>query len=191
VIGYRRELAGQRPRLVQLGVGSVLGGLTGSILLLVLPGGVFAKVVPVLIVVALVLVVAGPRLSAAVSRRRGSSAPAVSPWLLVCVFLTGVYGGYFGAAQGIILFALLSIFLADTAQRLNGAKNVLAMTVNAVASVVFVLAADVDWKVVGIIATGSVIGGQVGASVGRRLSAPVLRAVVVVVGLVAVVKLVA
>ncbi len=191
VYGYRRELTGQGQRLRSLGCASVAGGLTGALLLLVLPHGVFASVVPVLIGIALVLVVAGPRLSAVVARRRGGAAPKIGPLLMVCVYGVGVYGGYFGAAQSIILIALLSIFLPDNLQRLNAAKNVLAMLVNFVASVVFVIGSDVDWKVVGIIAGGSAIGGQLGASFGRRLDPRALRGLIVVVGLVGVIKLVA
>jgi uncharacterized protein len=191
VHGYRRELTGQRQRAITLGSASVAGGLTGSVLLLVLPGSVFADVVPVLIIIALVLVVTGPRISAWLDRRRGGAHSSVGPALLGSVYLTGVYGGYFGAAQGIILIALLSIFLTDHLQRLNAVKNVLQMTVNGVAAVVFVVATRVDWKVAGIIAAGSVIGGQIGAGVGRRLDPRVLRAIIVAVGLVAVVKLLA
>jgi len=124
-----------------------------------------------------------------VTARRGGNAATVGPGLIACVFATGVYGGYFGAAQGIILIALLTIFLQDDLQRLNATKNMLAMFVNGMASVVFILGTSVDWKVVGIIAGGSVIGGQVGATVGRRLAPQALRAIIVIVGLVAVVRL--
>jgi len=189
VYGYRRELAGQRARIVSLGPASLAGGLAGAVLLLVLPGSVFAHVVPALILVALVLVVAGPRLADRVAAGRGEDGATIGVALIACVFATGVYGGYFGAAQGIILIALLTIFLADDMQRLNATKNVLAALVNGMASVVFVLATSVDWKVAGIIAAGSIIGGQVGATVGRRLAPRALRAIIVIVGLVAVVRL--
>jgi uncharacterized protein len=96
-----------------------------------------------------------------------------------------VYGGYFGAAQGVIIMGVLGIGIAETLQRLNGLKNVLAGLVNGVAGIIFALVADVDWTVVLLLAVGSVIGGQVGATVGRRLPAPVLRIIIVVVGLVA------
>jgi uncharacterized protein len=96
-----------------------------------------------------------------------------------------VYGGYFGAAQGVLLVAILGIGVADTLQRHTATKNVLAGIVTAVAAAVFVVVADVDWAVVGLIAAGSIVGGQLGATVGRRLPAPVLRAVIVVVGVTA------
>lgn len=191
VYGYRRELGGQRTRVLTLGCASVTGGLTGAVLLLVLPSSVFADVVPVLIIIALVLVVTGPRLSTWLDERRGGAEATIGPVLLAAVYLTGVYGGYFGAAQGIILIALLSIFLNDHLQRLNAAKNVLVAGVNGVAAVVFMLGSEIDWKVVTLIAASSVIGGQIGATVGRRLDPRVLRAVIVAVGLVAVVKLLA
>jgi uncharacterized membrane protein YfcA len=185
-VGYRRELRGQRARLVRLGVASTLGGITGAILLLVLPGSVFRGVVPVLILVACALVAAGPRLSARLAGRRlaaGAGDPAHGgPGLWACVYLTGVYGGYFGAAQGVILIALLGIFLDDDIQRLNGAKNVLAALVNGVAALVFVVAAHVVWSVGAVLAAGAIIGGQIGAKVGRRLPAALLRWTIVVVG---------
>lgn len=192
VYGYRRELAGQRARLRRLVPASLLGGLTGSTLLLLLPSTVFQKVVVVLIAIALVLVILQPTLSKRVAARRASGVPRhhdVTFGLLALVFATGVYGGYFGAAQGIILIATLGIFLDDDLQRLNATKNVLAMSVNAVASIIFIARTDVDWKVVAAIAIGSTIGGQIGARVGRRLNPKVLRGVIVLVGLTALVRL--
>jgi uncharacterized membrane protein YfcA len=192
VHGYRRELAGQRPRLARLVPASAAGGLTGAALLLVLPSSVFQRVVIVLIAIALVLVVVQPRLSRRIARRRQERPAAtreITAPLLGLVAATGVYGGYFGAAQGIILIAVLGIFVDDELQRLNAAKNVLALTVNLVAAVVFVLTTTIDWAVVALIALGSTIGGQLGASVGRRLDPRVLRAVIVVIGLTALIRL--
>jgi uncharacterized protein len=191
VVGYRRELRGQRARVNRLAWSSAAGGLTGAILLLVLPGRVFRDVVPVLILLGCGLVVVQPRLSRWLSGRRDGREESISPALVACVFATGVYGGYFGAAQSVILIALLAIFLDDQLQRLNAAKNVLVMVVNGVAAAVFVVAAPVAWQAAGLIAAGSVVGGQIGAGVGRRLPAPLLRGVIVVVGLVAAVKLLA
>ena len=195
--GYRRELVGQQPRLRRLVPASLLGGLTGSTLLLLLPSKVFQKVVIVLIALALVLVIVQPWLSRTLQARRqqrhGLSGHVgrhdVTAALMGLVFAAGIYGGYCGAAQGIILIAVLGIFIDDELQRLNATKNVLALTVNATASVVFILTTHVDWKVVATIAIGSTIGGQIGAKVGRRLNPKVLRAVIVVVGLTALVRL--
>lgn len=188
VHGYRRELVGQRPRLVRLVPASLAGGIAGSVLLLTLPSEVFDRVVVVLIVIALVLVVTGPALARRITHAHPSHHSVSAP-LVLLVAAAGVYGGYFGAAQGIILIALLGIFVADELQRLNAVKNVLAMSVNLVASFVFVVSTEVDWAVVAMIAIGSVVGGQLGATVGRRLDPRVLRAVIVVVGITALVRL--
>jgi uncharacterized membrane protein YfcA len=188
-IGYRRELRGQRRRVLVLGSASLMGGIVGGVLLLTLPSSVFRGVVPVLILVACGLVMVQPMLSRWVTNRRRKPVEHGGAVLYVGIFLTGVYGGYFGAAQGVILLALLGIFINDDLQRLNGVKNVLAMVANGVAAVLFVFAAHVVWEVAVLIAVGSVVGGQVGAHVGRRLSAKVLRVVIVAVGLVAALRL--
>jgi uncharacterized membrane protein YfcA len=186
VVGYRRELVGQRARILRLGSASLLGGIVGAVLLLVLPEGGFQAIVPALILVGLVLVVLQPRISRWVNMRHQGAAAELGPWWVwPAVLGTGVYGGYFGAAQGVILMGVLGIGIADSMQRLNGLKNVLAGLVNGVAGVIFLVVAHVDWTVVLLIAVGSIIGGQLGATVGRRLSPIVLRVVIVIVGLVA------
>ena len=194
VVGYRRELTGQRPRLLRLGSASLLGGIVGAVLLLVLPSSAFDAIVPVLILLGVLLVIFGPRIQRAVAARaesRGGIPDHGVWWVWPAVGLAGVYGGYFGAAQGVLLMAILGIGLADSMQRHTATKNVLALLVNAVAAVVFIAVADVDWLVAGLIALGSVIGGQLGATVGRRLSPDLLRAVIAVVGLTALVVLLA
>ncbi|UGQ10225.1 sulfite exporter TauE/SafE family protein [Yinghuangia sp. ASG 101] len=189
-IGYRRELAGQRGRLIRFGTASVLGGITGAILLLTLPASAFKAVVPVLIIAALVLVVIQPRLSRRLKERRDAAPPAHGgPLLLGLVYATGVYGGYFGAAQGVLLLGLMGVFLNEEMQRINAAKNVLAMLVNGVSAIIFIIVADVAWLVVLLIAVGSIIGGQIGAKIGRKLPPSALRGVIVVVGTTAVVRL--
>jgi uncharacterized protein len=189
-IGYRRELTGQRRRLVRLGVASTLGGITGAVLLLVLPADAFNAIVPVLIGLGCVLVMLQPAISRRVAARaesRGIERPEHGAlWVWVLVYLAGVYGGYFGAAQGVLLMAILGVGLTETMQRNNATKNVLALLVNLVAAVVFVAVADVDYQVAAVIAVGAVIGGQVGATVGRRLPSWALRAFIVVVGVVAI-----
>lgn len=186
-VGYRRELSGQSGRLLRLGAASGLGAVAGALLLLVLPDAVFAAVVPVLILLGCALVAVQPWLTAGVGRagRSGRGGPVL--WALV--FGTGVYGGYFGAAQGVLLMAILGLGLDETLQRVNAAKNVLALLVNAVAGLVFVAVTEVAWLAAGLVATGAVVGGQLGASVGRRLPPLVLRVVIVAVGLAAVVVL--
>jgi len=192
-VGYRRELRGQRARLLFLAIPSVAGGLTGAVLLLVLPGNVFADVVPILILVACALVLAQPRLAARLARRRSAAGTEEGghggPGLFATVYFTGVYGGYFGAAQGVILIALLGIFIDDHLQRLNATKNVLAALVNGVAAALFIVASHVAWDAAVLLAIGATVGGQVGAKVGRRLPAPLLRGIIVVVGTVVAIKL--
>ena len=188
-IGYRRELEGQRRRLRMLGVASLAGGLTGGLLLLALPASVFRNVVPVLILISCALVAFQPRLARRVASREGPAWVHGGPLLFAAVFVTGVYGGYFGAAQGVMLIALLGIFLDDSLQRLNAAKNVLAALVNGIAALLFIVFADVDWAVAGLLAAGAIVGGQVGASVGRRISPQWLRAVIVIVGVAVAIRL--
>jgi uncharacterized membrane protein YfcA len=190
-IGYRDELAGQRARVIRLGTASVTGGIVGAVLLLTLPSSAFEAIVPALIVIALLLVVFQPRLSRALAERRTHTKPHGGPMLWTGIFGTGVYGGYFGAAQGIILLALMGIAIPDEdLQRLNALKNVLAALVNGVAAVIFIFAADVAWLPAILLAAGATIGGQVGAKVGKRLSPGFLRGVIVVVGIAAIVQLV-
>ena len=187
-IGYRRELVGQKARVLRLGVASLLGGTAGAVLLLVLPAGAFSAIVPVLIVLGLVLVVLQPRIAAAVARRHDAAGGLPyhgTWWVWPGVLVTGIYGGYFGAAQGVLLMAVLGIGVDESLQRLNAAKNVLAAIVNAGAGLIFAVVADVDWWIVLVIGIGAVIGGQLGATVGRRLPGAVLRVVIVAVGLVA------
>lgn len=188
-IGYRRELEGQGPRIRKLGIASIAGGITGGVLLLALPGEVFRNIVPILILVACVLVVLQPRLARRVATGPGGRHEHGGRLLFATIFATGVYGGYFGAAQGVILIALLGIFLDDGLQRLNAAKNLLAALVNGVAAVLFVFAAHVAWGAAALLAAGAIVGGQVGATVGRRIPPPLLRAVIVVVGTAVAVKL--
>jgi uncharacterized protein len=189
-IGYRRELAGLRPRILKLAVASVLGALAGAALLLSLPSAAFDAVVPVLIALAVVLVIVQPFLARRLAARGGGvERTRVGPGLMAGTFGTGVYGGYFGAAQGVLLLALLGIAIDDDLQRHNAVKNVLAMLANLVSGIVFAIVAPVSWPVVGLIAVGAATGGVIGARIGRRLPPVVLRGVIVVVGVGAIVQL--
>lgn len=195
-IGYRKELVGQRARVLRLVSASLIGGLVGAVLLLVLPEGAFEAVVPVLVGLGVVLVVVQPSLSRRVATRREAAGVPVGArpdpwWVWPATLAAGVYGGYFGAAQGVILMGILGIGIEESLQRLNGVKNVLAAVVNGVAGILFIVVADVDWWLVLLIGVGSVVGAQLGAKVGRRLPPVALRAVIVVVGLVALVSFVA
>lgn len=193
VHGYRRELRGSQDTLLRLVPMSLLGAVIGALLLLVLPPEAFAAIVPALIGLGLVLVVLGPRLQSAASARHSD---AVVPWhlpvMMAGVFVAGIYGGYFGAAQGVILIGLLSALSSEPLQRLNGYKNVLGTVVNAVAALTFMAVAwdRVDWPAAGLVALGALAGGYLGSTFGRRLPAAALRAFIIVIGVVAITKMV-
>ena len=163
----------------------------GAVLLLVLPEGAFEVVVPVLVALAVILVAVQPLIAKKVGApERGGRKARGGPLLFGLIFVTGVYGGYFGAAQGVLLLGIMGLMLSDSLQELNAIKNVLAGLVNAVAALIFIFVADPAWEAVALIAVGATIGGAAGAKVARRLPPNVLRGVVVVVGLAAFVQLV-
>ncbi|WP_328468074.1 sulfite exporter TauE/SafE family protein [Actinoplanes sp. NBC_00393] len=190
---YRAELATQKHLLLRLGTTALLGGITGAVLLLVLPAEAFSAIVPVLIVLALILVVLQPWLSRKLRERQALPADSTRSQLLLTlgIFATSIYGGYFGAAQGVLLLGILGLLVPATLQQLNGVKNVFAGLVNAVAAVIFIVAGTVSWAPAALIAAGSITGSLVAGRYGRRLPDPALRAVIVVVGLTAVVRMLA
>jgi uncharacterized membrane protein YfcA len=197
-IGYRRELRANR-HLARLLPASSAGGIVGALLLFLLPPEAFELIVPVLIALGIAMVLLGPLVQRNAARR-ALDRPAPTrppPWktigTFVGVFLLGVYGGYFGAAQGILIVGLLGLLTAETLQALNGIKNLLVMAVNLIAAVTFFVIASgsIDWVVVALIAIGSALGGIVGARVGRRLPAPVLRGTIATIGTVAIIYLLA
>jgi uncharacterized membrane protein YfcA len=175
VLGYREELAGQRRRALTLASGTAVGALVGGTLLLVLPPGVFKAVVPALILLACALMAVKRTPAAHADHERTAAGTAAS-------FGTGIYGGYFGAAQGIILMSLLRFCFPDDLQRINALKNVLAATANGVAAVLFVFVAPVRWAPAALIAGGSIVGAQIAARYGRRIPSEVLRWIVVIGG---------
>jgi uncharacterized protein len=196
--GYRADLSGQWDRLRWQIPASLAGAVLGAYLLLHLPENVFLKVVPVLLVLALVLVVAGPGIQSWARRRaeaQGRSPEHVTPARMVVLvlgtFAVGVYGGYFTAAQGILLVGVMGALLPESVQRMNAAKNLMTLVVNVVAAVAYTLVAfdRISWPVAGIIAAGSLVGGMVGARYGRRLSPNALRGTIVVVGLIGLYRL--
>jgi uncharacterized protein len=199
-VGYRRELAGQRGRLIRLGIFAAAGSVAGAAALLSLPSASFKLIVPALILIACVLVLIQPWLSGRIVARRNRLAeqdgtPAQdaadsSPVLAAGMFASAAYGGYFGAAQGVLVIGLLGTFLDESLQRVNGAKNVLVAIVNGTAAIVYIIFAHVAWLVVLLIAVGSTVGGLIGARYGRRLPPLALRIFVVVIGVVSAVKLI-
>lgn len=195
VWGYRRELRDQRRRLLVMGSMSLLGGATGAVLLLVLPSTTFRAVVPALLALAVLMVILQPVIQRGLARRRERDGHVagrdVGPGAMVATGLAGIYGGYFGGAQGILLVGALGTLMAETLQRLNALKNGLVTCVNTVAAVAFLVIAptQIDWRIAALIAVGSALGGLLGAKVGRLLPQSVLRAFIVVVGMVAIVSL--
>jgi uncharacterized protein len=187
-VGYRSELEGQGRRLTRYAVASLLGAIVGAVLLLKLPADAFETVVPVLVGLSVILVLVQPLLSRRLSNRTAVDRTA-SPLLYVLIFLVGIYGGYFTAAQGIMLVGVMGLLVADPLQRLNAFKNALAAVVNVVAGVIYAFVAPVSWPVVAVLAVSSTVGGLLGATVGKRLSPRVLRGVIVVIGVAAVVHL--
>lgn len=197
--GYRHELRGQWHRLRWQLLASLTGSALGSWLLLHLPEKVFTRVVPVLLIVALALVVIGPRIQKWARRRAAEAGhppdhvpPGRMVALVALTFAVGVYGGYFTAAQGILLMGVMGALLPEDMQRMNAAKNLLALVVNIVAAVAYTMVAfdRISWPAAGLIAVGSLLGGFLGARYGRRLPPNALRAVIVVVGLVGLYRLV-
>src|SRR4051794_38675302 len=166
--GYREELRGQWGRTGRLACASATGGVCGAVLLLVLPAAAFKAIVPVFIAVALVLVVLQPRLSAWLARRGQDPTPHAGWAVLAGVFAAGVYGGYFGAAQGILLLAILGLGLPESLQRINAVKNVLAGTVNLLAALAFVLFAPIPRGGGPALAVGATRGGGGGGGAGPR-----------------------
>jgi uncharacterized membrane protein YfcA len=198
--GYRREIGDHRRELRRLLPASLLGGITGAALLLILPADAFRTIVPVLIVIGLCMVVWGPALQRRAARGRdvtsdyGRLSTLTRPRLasvLVGVYLLGIYGGYFGAAQGVLIVGLMSVLTSEGIQSITGLKNLLTTAVNAIAAVTFLIVSpqSVDWKVVLLIAAGATVGGVVGARFGRRLSPVLMRTLIVVVGVAAIVRM--
>jgi uncharacterized membrane protein YfcA len=193
--GYRRELRGQWPRLRWQIPASFVGAIIGSWLLLHLPEKAFETIVPILLVLALTLVVLQTRIQRWTAKRMIADrddindtflTPTRTALLTGSTFLVGIYGGYFTAAQGILLMGAMGVLVNDNLQRLNAAKNLLSLIVNVVAAVTYTIVAfdRINWAAAGLIAIGSLVGGVVGAKYGRKLSPTALRGVIVVVGLI-------
>jgi uncharacterized membrane protein YfcA len=185
VLGSRPELAGQRDRVLRLGLVSVCGGATGAAVLLLAPPAAFGLVVPVLIGAASVLLLVQPVIGALSPRPDAEQ----SPRRLAGVFCAAVYVGYFGAAGGVLMVALLGTMISESLIRLNALKNAILGGANAVASVIFAVFAPVHWLFVPPLAAGFLIGGYTGPRLVRRLPGKALRLFVALCGLALAVKL--
>jgi uncharacterized membrane protein YfcA len=188
VAASRPELAGQGPTVRRLALPMVLGGAAGAALLLRTPGTTFEAVVPVLVAGASVVLLLQPRVRAAAmrraARRREDSRPGhTAPWTLAALFAVAVYAGYFGAAAGVLLLALLLVGLPLTLLQANALKNLLLGLANATAAVGFALAGPVDWRATGPMAVGLLAGSSLGPTLARRLPATALRIGIGVAGL--------
>jgi uncharacterized membrane protein YfcA len=200
-LGYRRELTGQRRRILALGATSAVGAVVGAFLLLVSSPELFERIVPWLIFLACGLLALQTRLARLVRARRAGDGghqpsdpepgdPAAAPAgadrhtgpLFATQFLAAVYGAYFGAGVGIMMLAILGIFLSDSLQRLNALKGLLSFLISLVAAVYFALLAEVSWVAVAVMAVASLLGGQLGVLLARRLNDQVLRWLVIAFG---------
>lgn len=184
VAAYRPELAEQVDRLRPLGRSAAGGAVAGSVVLLAAPGSVFDAVVPFLVLAGSVLLAFQPRISLVVRSREVVGRDG-RPWQLhAAVVAAGAYGAYFGGGLGVILLALLGIFVADGLQRLNGLKAAISLLVNSIAVLAFAAFGPVDWGAVAVVAPASLLGGFAGARLARRLAAEALRRTVVAFGVV-------
>jgi hypothetical protein len=200
VFGFRRELAASKAVLPALTIASLAGGLVGAFLLMVLPEEVFGIAAPILIAVAICFVVFQPALSRWVRRRKAGEDQVeepetptgpVSPVLWALIFAAGIYGGYFVAAQGVLLLGIMGVFLSGALVYANAIKTWLSLAVNLIAAVSYLIFAfdRIDWRAVLLIAVSSMIGASLGAKIGRRIKPFWLRMVIVIVGVAGLVNL--
>ena len=192
VVGYREEVREAGPVARVIVVVCATGAVAGAALLLGLPPGVFEAVVPWLILFTCLLVGAQPRIAAWLRARSAerhgverSERRHLSPLTTVFATLTGTYGGYFGAGAGVMMVAVLGLGTDLELRVVNGLKTLSLMVGNLVAGIVFVVVADPRWDAAALLAAGSLVGGYVGARIGRRLPDAVFRGAVVVAGLLA------
>ncbi|HVS30554.1 MAG TPA: sulfite exporter TauE/SafE family protein [Thermoanaerobaculia bacterium] len=190
--GFRRDLASVRRWLLMLMVPSLIGGIAGALLLLRTPGAVFDRLVPLLILGATLLLAAQEMITGRLGVIARAHENPTRGWV-ACVFvfqlLVGMYGGYFGAGMGILMLAALGLIGMTDMHQMNGLKNLLAICINGVAAIYFVMADAVVWSDVGVMAAGSIAGGYYGARLAQRLGRRFVRITVVVIGLVMTVAL--
>jgi uncharacterized membrane protein YfcA len=181
MLGFRREYAGQRGRLLRFGLVALLGGTTGSVLLLTTPSAAFDVVVPVLVLLASLLLAVQPLLTRRL-RKAEEEGPRRDPvWLYAALFVATVYGGYFGGALGVILVGVLGVGL-HRLKLANALKSALSAVTATVTLVVFGLFGPVAWLVVAVAAPASLIGGFLGARVATRIPTTPLRVFIVLFG---------
>jgi uncharacterized membrane protein YfcA len=182
VFGSRADLAGQGRRVRATVVSAVLGSVCGCALLLLTPARAFEVVVPFLVLGAAVTLAFQDRLRGLVGHPRSMSPRRAAVTLQVTVFVGAIYGGYFGAALGVMYVAALALVVDEPLKRINALKNVLSATVGLVTLVVFAAFAPVDWAAAVMLVPATVVGGYVGARLARRLPQRVLRFLIVTFG---------
>jgi uncharacterized membrane protein YfcA len=186
IFGYRRELVGHRKDILVVIVVGIIGGLGGGLLLVGLPAKTFTAVAPIIIIASTVLFIFQPYLSRRAKAARAADAEPRSGWKPRSVLLVGaLYGGYFGAGQGVIYIASLAMVVKSGLQHVIALKNVMGAVVTGTSSILFLAIAPVSFWVALYLAAGSIGGGYLGAVVGRKLPITVLRLVVIAVSLVA------
>jgi hypothetical protein len=178
--GYRPELAGTRRRIVELLPAALIGGAGGVTALELASPSSFRAVAPALVILAVVLLAIQPRVSRMLSEQR--SARAQRAGLHLAVAVACAYTAYFGAAAGVLLLAVLALFIIDDVRRLNALNRLLIMVVNVLAAVLFIALGPLSWPAIAVLAPSSMIGGRAGVSAVRRLGPRTLRAVVLAIG---------
>jgi uncharacterized membrane protein YfcA len=179
--GYRRELRGQGHRILPLTVASAIGSLVGVGLILISSQSAFESIVPFLVLAACVLLAFQPAITRRLEEHSGDRDRPGSG-VLAGQALAAVYGGYFSAALGVVVLAVLGLAFDDTLQRLNALKALLQLIIGAVSAVGFALVTPVAWTAVAVVAPASVVGGEVGARLARRVSDRALRVGIVTYG---------
>jgi uncharacterized membrane protein YfcA len=182
VFGSRADLVGQGARVRAILPTSVVGSVGGCALLLLTPGRVFEVVVPFLVLGAAATLAFQEKLRGLVGHPRHMSQRRAAVTLQVVVFVGAIYGGYFGAALGVMYVAALALILDEPLKRINALKNVLSAAVGLVTVVVFAIFGDVHWGAVLVLAPATIVGGYAGAKLARRLPAKVLRYLIVTFG---------
>lgn len=183
--GYRRELRGFDKRVYTLLVPSVIGGIGGAVLLRMTPTDLFDRLVPVLIFFATLVFMLQERLQRWFNWSATHGDHEGSPWVAGALFyqlVVALYGGYFGAGIGILMLAALAIMGHTDIHQMNGLKNMLALVINGVAAVYFIVSGLVSWPHTAVMAVGAIVGGAGGAGLARRLGRPVVRRLVIVIG---------
>ena len=186
---YRRQLGENRQRIWTLALPSLLGGLTGAILLLKTPESFFRYIVPYLILLACVLLMLNEPIGRWISQRQEANPKKHAVALWSFQFLIAVYGGYFGAGIGILMLAAMAIFLPEDLQAANAMKNFLAVLINGIAAIYFIAIGAAILKIALIMAVAAIVGGFIGAKLAQRMSPRLLRGAVVVFGVIVAVHL--